>query len=47
MVTLEWSEPLDRGGRGDLSYRVLCSACVPNATVPEPDPDPDPDPNQT
>lgn len=28
-VTLEWSEPLDRGGRGDLSYRVLCSRCGP------------------
>ncbi|KAM3591209.1 uncharacterized protein V6R79_024701 [Siganus canaliculatus] len=26
-VTLEWSEPLDRGGRGDLNYRVLCSIC--------------------
>ncbi|XP_037619078.1 ephrin type-B receptor 4b-like isoform X2 [Sebastes umbrosus] len=26
-VTLEWSEPLDRGGRGDLDYRVLCSIC--------------------
>uniref|UniRef100_A0A7N8WMX8 receptor protein-tyrosine kinase n=1 Tax=Mastacembelus armatus TaxID=205130 RepID=A0A7N8WMX8_9TELE len=26
-VTLEWSEPLDRGGRGDLTYRVLCSNC--------------------
>ncbi|XP_031169071.1 ephrin type-B receptor 4b isoform X2 [Sander lucioperca] len=23
-VVLEWSEPLDRGGRGDLNYRVLC-----------------------
>ncbi|XP_041840653.1 ephrin type-B receptor 4b isoform X2 [Melanotaenia boesemani] len=28
-VTLEWSEPLDRGGRADLSYRVLCSICGP------------------
>ncbi|KAM4537508.1 ephrin type-B receptor 4b-like isoform 1-T2 [Odontesthes bonariensis] len=27
VVTLEWSEPLDRGGRGDLTYRVLCSSC--------------------
>lgn len=27
MVTLEWSEPLDRGGRGDLTYGVLCSGC--------------------
>lgn len=26
-VTLEWSEPLDGGGRSDLSYRVLCSVC--------------------
>ncbi|XP_049423669.1 ephrin type-B receptor 4b-like isoform X1 [Epinephelus fuscoguttatus] len=26
-VTLEWSEPLNRGGRGDLNYRVLCSSC--------------------
>ncbi|XP_056299119.1 ephrin type-B receptor 4b-like isoform X2 [Pseudoliparis swirei] len=28
-VTLEWSEPLDRGGRTDLVYRVLCSQCGP------------------
>ncbi|KAM9836795.1 ephrin type-B receptor 4b-like [Aulostomus maculatus] len=27
MVTLDWSEPLDRGGRGDLTYRVICSIC--------------------
>uniref|UniRef100_A0A671TY53 receptor protein-tyrosine kinase n=1 Tax=Sparus aurata TaxID=8175 RepID=A0A671TY53_SPAAU len=26
-VTLEWSEPLERGGRGDLTYTVLCSLC--------------------
>uniref|UniRef100_A0A3P8V9N8 receptor protein-tyrosine kinase n=1 Tax=Cynoglossus semilaevis TaxID=244447 RepID=A0A3P8V9N8_CYNSE len=26
-VTLEWSEPLDRGGRVDLTYSVLCSSC--------------------
>lgn len=26
-VTLEWSEPLDRGGRADLSYRVQCARC--------------------
>lgn len=26
-VTLEWREPLDRGGRGDLTYRVLCFLC--------------------
>ncbi|XP_047441761.1 ephrin type-B receptor 4b-like isoform X2 [Mugil cephalus] len=33
MVTLEWSEPLDRGGRGDLTYRVLCSNCGPATTT--------------
>ncbi|KAM6949212.1 ephrin type-B receptor 4b-like [Aplochiton taeniatus] len=27
MVTLEWSEPLDQGGRGDLSYTIQCSVC--------------------
>lgn len=26
-VTLEWGEPLDRGGRAELSYRLLCSDC--------------------
>ncbi|XP_068443651.1 ephrin type-B receptor 4b-like isoform X3 [Clinocottus analis] len=26
-LSLEWSEPLDRGGRRDLEYRVLCSSC--------------------
>ncbi|XP_066578335.1 ephrin type-B receptor 4b isoform X2 [Amia ocellicauda] len=26
-VTLEWSEPLDGGGRADLSYAVLCWRC--------------------
>ncbi|XP_037832560.1 ephrin type-B receptor 4b isoform X2 [Kryptolebias marmoratus] len=31
-VTLEWSEPLERGGRGDLTYRVLCSDCGPART---------------
>ncbi|TMS00931.1 Ephrin type-A receptor 7 [Larimichthys crocea] len=31
-VTLEWSEPLDRGGRPDLTYTLLCSLChAPNA----------------
>uniref|UniRef100_A0A3B4CJJ5 receptor protein-tyrosine kinase n=1 Tax=Pygocentrus nattereri TaxID=42514 RepID=A0A3B4CJJ5_PYGNA len=27
MVTLEWSEPLDRGERADLSYAVECVRC--------------------
>ncbi|XP_067227778.1 ephrin type-B receptor 4b [Chanodichthys erythropterus] len=27
VVTLEWSEPLDRGGRSDLSYSVECARC--------------------
>uniref|UniRef100_A0A669C487 receptor protein-tyrosine kinase n=1 Tax=Oreochromis niloticus TaxID=8128 RepID=A0A669C487_ORENI len=31
-VTLEWSEPLDRGGRQDLTYRVLCSTCGPDTS---------------
>ncbi|KAM4564631.1 ephrin type-B receptor 4b-like [Fundulus diaphanus] len=26
-VILEWREPLERGGRADLSYRLLCSDC--------------------
>ncbi|XP_070299587.1 ephrin type-B receptor 4a [Salvelinus sp. IW2-2015] len=26
-VTLEWSEPMDSGGRTDLSYSVECSLC--------------------
>uniref|UniRef100_W5N891 receptor protein-tyrosine kinase n=1 Tax=Lepisosteus oculatus TaxID=7918 RepID=W5N891_LEPOC len=26
-VALEWSEPLDRGGRSDLVYEVLCRRC--------------------
>ncbi|XP_032437831.1 ephrin type-B receptor 4b-like isoform X2 [Xiphophorus hellerii] len=26
-LILEWMEPLDRGGRGDLSYRLACSSC--------------------
>ncbi|XP_061106301.1 ephrin type-B receptor 4a-like isoform X2 [Conger conger] len=28
-VTLEWSEPLDSGGRRDLSYAVVCARCGP------------------
>ncbi|KAF7231755.1 ephrin type-B receptor 4b isoform X2 [Nothobranchius furzeri] len=31
-VTLEWSEPQERGGRGDLTYTVLCSNCGPTGT---------------
>ncbi|KAL1249148.1 hypothetical protein QQF64_020153, partial [Cirrhinus molitorella] len=27
VVMLEWSEPLDRGGRSDLSYSVECACC--------------------
>ncbi|XP_075764554.1 ephrin type-B receptor 4 [Pelodiscus sinensis] len=27
VVVLAWSEPLDRGGRWDVSYNVLCSEC--------------------
>uniref|UniRef100_A0A3B1JFP5 receptor protein-tyrosine kinase n=1 Tax=Astyanax mexicanus TaxID=7994 RepID=A0A3B1JFP5_ASTMX len=26
-LTLEWSEPVDSGGRADLSYSVQCSVC--------------------
>lgn len=26
-VTLDWNEPLDSGGRNDLSYAVRCSLC--------------------
>lgn len=33
MVTLEWSEPLDRGGRSDLSYSVECARCRGSACV--------------
>lgn len=36
MVTLEWSEPLDRGGRLDLTYRVLCSVCLTPVQVQDP-----------
>uniref|UniRef100_A0A673GLL7 receptor protein-tyrosine kinase n=1 Tax=Sinocyclocheilus rhinocerous TaxID=307959 RepID=A0A673GLL7_9TELE len=34
VVTLEWSEPLDRGGRSDLSYSVECVRCRGSACVP-------------
>ncbi|XP_059933106.1 ephrin type-B receptor 4b-like isoform X1 [Gadus macrocephalus] len=27
MATLEWSEPMERGGRSDLTYSILCSSC--------------------
>ncbi|KAL0150059.1 hypothetical protein M9458_054718, partial [Cirrhinus mrigala] len=27
VVTLDWSEPLDRGGRSDLSYSIECARC--------------------
>ncbi|KAL6464042.1 hypothetical protein MHYP_G00284330 [Metynnis hypsauchen] len=27
-LTLEWSEPVDSGGRSDLSYSIQCSVCV-------------------
>ncbi|KAJ8266197.1 hypothetical protein GJAV_G00127600 [Gymnothorax javanicus] len=30
-VTLEWSEPLDSGGRRDLTYAVVCLLCGPLA----------------
>uniref|UniRef100_A0A667ZYY4 receptor protein-tyrosine kinase n=1 Tax=Myripristis murdjan TaxID=586833 RepID=A0A667ZYY4_9TELE len=32
MVTLEWSEPLERGGRSDLTYSVSCSRCRSKVT---------------
>ncbi|KAG5284058.1 hypothetical protein AALO_G00022530 [Alosa alosa] len=28
-VTLEWSDPLDDGGRTDLTYAVECALCLP------------------
>uniref|UniRef100_A0A672KE22 Ephrin type-B receptor 4-like n=1 Tax=Sinocyclocheilus grahami TaxID=75366 RepID=A0A672KE22_SINGR len=34
VVTLEWSEPLDRGGRSDLSYSVECVRCRGSTCVP-------------
>ncbi|KAI4787645.1 hypothetical protein KUCAC02_036331 [Chaenocephalus aceratus] len=33
-LSLEWSEPLERGGRSDLTYRVLCSLCSSQCVVP-------------
>lgn len=33
-VTLEWSEPLDSGGRSDLSYIVDCRVCVASICSP-------------
>lgn len=35
-VTLEWSEPLDRGGRTDLTYRLLCAVCKVNGVRESP-----------
>ncbi|XP_016430064.1 ephrin type-B receptor 4b, partial [Sinocyclocheilus rhinocerous] len=34
VVTLEWSEPLDRGSRSDLSYSVECVRCRGSGCVP-------------
>ncbi|KAF5879824.1 ephrin type-B receptor 4 isoform X1, partial [Clarias magur] len=34
MVALEWSEPVERGGRSDLSYAVECVRCGASACVP-------------
>ncbi|XP_076842205.1 ephrin type-B receptor 4b-like [Brachyhypopomus gauderio] len=34
VVTLEWSEPLDGGGRADLSYSLECVRCSPSVCVP-------------
>uniref|UniRef100_A0A6Q2ZAA7 receptor protein-tyrosine kinase n=1 Tax=Esox lucius TaxID=8010 RepID=A0A6Q2ZAA7_ESOLU len=31
MVTLEWSEPLERGGRDDLTYSIGCVRCSPSS----------------
>ncbi|XP_055045467.1 ephrin type-B receptor 4b isoform X2 [Misgurnus anguillicaudatus] len=33
VVTLEWSEPLDRGGRSDLIYRIECKRCGGSSCV--------------
>ncbi|XP_060768582.1 ephrin type-B receptor 4a-like isoform X3 [Neoarius graeffei] len=33
-VTLEWSEPVDSGGRSDLSYSVECRVCVTSSCLP-------------
>ncbi|TSU49975.1 Ephrin type-A receptor 8 [Bagarius yarrelli] len=29
-VNLEWSSPLDTGGRGDITYEIQCQKCVKN-----------------
>ncbi|XP_051956823.1 ephrin type-B receptor 4b isoform X2 [Xyrauchen texanus] len=34
VVTLEWSEPLDRGGRSDLTYSIECVRCGAFVCVP-------------
>ncbi|KAA0706443.1 Ephrin type-B receptor 4 [Triplophysa tibetana] len=34
VVTLEWSEPLDRGGRSDLTYSIKCERCGGSSCVP-------------
>ncbi|KAK1803390.1 hypothetical protein P4O66_020731, partial [Electrophorus voltai] len=34
VVTLEWSEPLDGGGRADFSYSLECVRCSPSVCVP-------------
>ncbi|XP_062845149.1 ephrin type-B receptor 4a-like isoform X1 [Trichomycterus rosablanca] len=33
-VTLEWSEPVDSGGRSDLSYGVECRTCAASSCLP-------------
>ncbi|XP_058239158.1 ephrin type-B receptor 4a isoform X4 [Hemibagrus wyckioides] len=33
-VTLEWSEPVDSGGRSDLSYSVECRVCATTSCLP-------------
>ncbi|XP_060719691.1 ephrin type-B receptor 4a-like isoform X2 [Tachysurus vachellii] len=33
-VTLEWSEPVDSGGRSDLSYMVECKVCAGSLCLP-------------
>ncbi|GAA6071790.1 ephrin type-B receptor 4a isoform X1, partial [Tachysurus ichikawai] len=33
-VTLEWSEPVDSGGRSDLSYMVECKVCAASLCLP-------------
>lgn len=34
-VTLEWGPPLDKGGRVDIVYNVLCRRCTGNAGLCE------------